>query len=67
MYLADSLVDNFVGEVKNHLKTDVVHLYDDRYRINVWTVQKGDLIDKHEISRSYFVVHESGELLDKTL
>lgn len=67
MYLPDSMVDEFVGEVKNHHKTDVINVYGDRYRINVWTLKKGDLVDHYKIAKSYFVVHESGEIVDKTL
>ena len=67
MYLPASLVDDFVGEVKNHHKTDVINVYDDRYRINVWTLEKGDLIDKYKIDKSYFVMHSGGQIVDKTL
>jgi hypothetical protein len=66
MYLPDSLVDNFVGEVKNHYKTDVINVYDDKYRINVWTLTKGGLIDHCKIEKSYFVAHVGGKIVDKT-
>jgi len=54
-------VDLFVGPVKNHYKTDAIHLYDDRYRINVWV---GDGFIK-KIEASYFVTYD-GEIVDKT-
>jgi hypothetical protein len=67
MYLADSIVAGFVGKVKNHHKTEAIHLYDNKYRINVWTVTKGDLVDHYIIDRSYFISYDDGKIIDKTV
>jgi hypothetical protein len=66
-YLADSIVDDFVGEVKDHHKTDVINVYSNRYRINVWILEKGELVDRYKIKDSYFVAHIGGKIIDKTL
>jgi hypothetical protein len=58
-------VDSLVGEVTNHHKTDIIHLYDDRYRVNVWSKEKG-LIDRYAIVKSYFIDYKDGILTDKT-
>jgi len=66
MQLSDFDVQDFVDKPKDFHKTDIIHLYDDRYRINVWTVQKAGLIDKFSISKSYFVTYENGQIVDRT-
>jgi hypothetical protein len=66
MYLPDSAVDNFIGEVKNHHKTDATNVYGDRFRIDVWTKETGDLVDKYTIDKSFFVSYEDGTIKDLT-
>lgn len=67
--ITPKILKDFVGEVKNHSKTDCVHLYANRYRMNVWTREEipGRLVDEFKIIESYFVALEDGALVDKTI
>ena len=63
------ILKNFVGEVENLLKIDAKHLYDNRYRINVWTeiYKEGMFCPFHKIEKSYFIHYVDGEIVDKTI
>jgi len=43
-----------VPKPKNHLMTKVIKLWDNRYRINVYTETNEDNLVKRKISSSYF-------------
>ena len=68
LYSEEALL-KLTGTVKNHLKTDVIHLFANRYRINVWTEErrKDRLISHFNIPKSFFVYLEDGEFVDKTI
>jgi hypothetical protein len=64
--IPDIEVKKFVGEVKGLHKVDAINVYEDRYRINVWTVEKAGLIDKYAIVDSYFVTYSNGKITNRT-
>tara|TARA_Y100000310_G_scaffold290598_1_gene317923 strand:+ start:177 stop:464 length:288 start_codon:yes stop_codon:yes gene_type:complete len=67
--ITNKIVKDFVGDVKNHHKTEYYHIADNRYRINVWTVDRvpDRLVDTFTIDRSYYAALEDGTLVDKTI
>ena len=68
LYSEDALL-RLTGTVKNHLKTDVVNLFSNRYRINVWTEERRPdrLFSHYKIPKSFFAYLEDGEFVDKTI
>ena len=67
--ITDKIIKDFVGDVKNHHKTSCCHISDNRYRINVWTIESrpDKLVDTFTIERSYYAALEDGTLVDKTI
>jgi hypothetical protein len=65
----DEAVLRLTGEVKNHMKTDVIKVFGNRYRINVWTEERraDRLISHFQIPKSFFVSLEDGEFVDRTI
>lgn len=63
-----SKLENFVGYVKNVYKIDAIHLWDNRFRINVWTEETLDnyVYPKYGIAKSFFVSYEDNEIIDRT-
>jgi hypothetical protein len=59
----------FIGEVENLFNIEAKHLYDNRYRINVWTetYKEGMFCPFHKIEKSYFIHYVDGEIVDKTI
>lgn len=68
LYTDEALL-RLTGTVKNHLKTDVVNLFSNRYRINVWTEERRSdrLFSHYKIPKSFFAYLEDGEFVDKTI
>jgi len=61
------LLKEFVGEVKDLLKIDAIHLFSNKYRINVWTCSLlDDIIPEYKIHSSYFVSFQDNVIIDKT-
>ena len=58
----------FVGYVPNLYKIDAVHLWDDRFRVNVWCAREveGHLYEKYNIEKSFHVEYKDGEFVDKS-
>lgn len=58
----------FVGPVENLLKIDAINVYDDRFRINVWTrTWVGDsVVPRNKIEKSFFVKYDK-EIVDLTI
>ena len=58
----------FVGEIPNHLKTDCHNVFEDNYRINVWTSKdsKESTIRIIGLYSSYFVGFVDGDIVDRT-
>jgi len=67
--ITPKIIEEFVGDIKHHEKTDCVHLFANRYRLNVWTRKKipSQLVDEFKIVGSYFVALEDSALVDKTI
>lgn len=58
----ESLLFKQVEKPKNHLMTKVINLWDNRYRINVYTEIFEDNLMKRKISSSYFCHYYPGKL-----
>lgn len=67
--LSDSLVCKFVGHVDNLYRIVSHHLWDNKFRINVWTETRKDgmFCSFHKIEKSYFVKLVDGEIHDLTI
>ena len=64
----EEAVAEFVGKVDDLHKIDVNSLFDDNYRVNVWTkrVGIGNISYSHSIDQSYFMNFKDGKLADLT-
>jgi len=51
-----------VAKPKHHLMTKIINVYDDRYRINVYTQIEEDGLIKKRIAQSYFCHYSPGNL-----
>ena len=60
----ESLLFKQIEKPKNHLMTKVVNLWENRYRINIWTetYDQKDKLTKTKIDSSYFCHYEPGNL-----
>lgn len=58
----ESLLFKQVEKPKNHLMTKIIKLWDNRYRINVYTEIFEDNLIKKRIHSSYFCHYNSGKL-----
>lgn len=58
----------FVGHVPNLHKIDAIHLWGDRFRVNVWCAREveGHLYEKYNIEKSFHVEYKDGEFVDKS-
>lgn len=66
---ADKAINDFIGHVENLHKIYIHNVFDDRYRVDVWTsIRKPDCIcDACSISQSYFMKFSDGKLTDITI
>ena len=58
----ETLLFKQVEQPKNHWMTKVNKLWDNRYRINVYTEIEQDNLIKRKIHSSYFCYYNSGKL-----
>lgn len=58
----ESLLFKQVDKPKNHLMTKTINLWENRYRINVYTEITEDNLVKRKIHSSYFCHYEPGNL-----
>jgi len=58
----ESLLFKQVEKPKNFLMTKIINVYDNRYRINVYTEFEEDNLTKKRISASYFCHYSAGSL-----
>ena len=58
----ESLLFKQVKKPKNHLMTKTINLWENRYRINVYTEITEDNLVKRKIHSSYFCHYEPGNL-----
>ena len=61
-YEIEQLLFKQVEKPKHHLMTKVINLWDNRYRINVYTQIEEDNLIKKRISNSYFCHYSPGKL-----
>ena len=59
----------FVGPVDNLLKISATLLWDNRFRINVWTekYEKNAIFPTFSIDKSFFVHYNNGVIIDQTI
>ena len=64
-----NILEDFTGHVRNLYKIDAVHLWDDYFRVNVWTEtwEENDVGPKYAIDKSFFMCYDGVELVDKTI
>lgn len=58
----ESLLFKQIEKPKNHLMTKTINLWENRYRINVYTEITEDNLVKRKIHSSYFCHYEPGNL-----
>jgi hypothetical protein len=58
----ESLLFKQVPEPKNHLMTKIINVWENRYRINVYTEIQEDNLTKKKIHSSYFCHYIPGKL-----
>jgi hypothetical protein len=59
----ENLLFKQVERPKNYLMTKIINVYDNRYRINVYTETEEDNLLKKRIASSYFCHYSPGELI----
>ena len=59
----ESLLFKQVEKPKHHLMTKIIKLWDNRYRINVYTEIEEDNLMKRKIAASYFCHYYPGKLI----
>lgn len=59
----ESLLFKQVEKPKNFLMTKIINVYDNRYRINVYTEFEEDNLTKKRIYASYFCHYSPGNLV----
>ena len=58
----ESLLFKQVDKPKHHLMTKIINVWENRYRINVYTEVEEDNLTKRKIHASYFCHYNPGEL-----
>lgn len=58
----ENLLFQQVEKPKNYLMTKIIKLWDNRYRINVYTEFEEDKLTKRKITNSYFCHYNPGKL-----
>lgn len=58
----ENLLFNQVEKPKHHLMTKIINVWENRYRINVYTEIQEDNLVKRKIDSSYFCRYEPGKL-----
>lgn len=58
----ESLLFKQVEKPKNYLMTNIINVWENRYRINVYTEFEEDNLIKRKIENSYFCHYEPGKL-----
>jgi len=58
----ESLLFKQVSKPKHHLMTKIINVWENRYRINLYTEIQEDNLTKRKIHSSYFCHYISGKL-----
>ena len=59
----ESLLFQQVNKPKNHVITKVINLWDNRYRVNIYTETEENNLLKRKIHSSYFCHYNPGKLM----
>jgi len=67
--IPEELLLEFVGNIPNLFKIDQHHIWNNRYRINVWTQEwaEGRFCPTNRIAKSFYLLYEDGKIFDKTI
>lgn len=60
---------DFVGETANLYKIDSTHIFEDKFRVNVWTkvLNKTCVIPGFSLFKSFFVLYNGLDVVDETI
>ena len=63
------VLKKFVGSVPYLMQITATHVYNNRFRVNVWTEQYFDdkVVPKIKIEKSFFVHYHDGIIIDETI
>ena len=68
--IPDDKLKEFVWHVKNLFQIDANKLWENRFRINVWTEtysEENNVVPAYNIVKSFFVHYHNGIIIDKTI
>lgn len=65
----EQIIEDWIGSVKNLYKIKYTNLYDNRYRVDVFTTERREaaLYDAYMITQSYFICITNGEVVNLTI
>ncbi|SVA77489.1 uncharacterized protein METZ01_LOCUS130343 [marine metagenome] len=63
------LLEDFVGHVPNLFMIKAIHLWENRFRVNVWTqeYQEDRVCPDYNIVKSYFVFYNGKRIIDRSI
>ncbi len=67
--IPQEVLKEFVGRVPYLMQITATHIYNNRFRINVWTEKYHDnkVVPTIRIAESYFVHYHEGVIIDETI
>ena len=67
--IPQDVLQKFVGEVPNLYKIDAINVYNNKYRVNVWTkhLREGQITPVFSLTKSYFVLWTEEGIVDLTI
>ena len=67
--IPQEVLKEFVGRVPYLMQITAGHIYNNRFRVNVWTEQyfDGNVVPEIKIAKSYFVHYHEGVISDETI
>lgn len=67
--IPEDKLSKFIGEIKDLLEIKCINVYDNRFRINVFTRRylEGSFVPRTQIKQSFFVRYEKGKIVDMTI
>lgn len=66
--IPNTVLEDFTGYIKGLYKIDCIYLWENHYRVNIWTETfvEGSVYPKYAIDRSFFLCYDGFNLIDKT-
>jgi hypothetical protein len=63
------LLEDFVGHVPNLFMIKAIHLWENRFRVNVWTQEylEDRVCPDYNIVKSYFVYYNGTRIIDRSI